>query len=784
MKNRMWNLSGALGVTLAGTCLLLGACSALVKSSGSGGGTPAAALSPGSLSFASQTVNTTSAAQSVTLTNSGSAALSLTSIAITGTNSGDFAATNTCGSSVNANATCTVSVTFTPTAAGSRTANVSITDNATGSPQTVSLTGTGASGNGTPAVTLSPTSLTFASQTVNTTSAAQSITLTNSGTATLSITSIAITGTNSGDFAETNTCGSSVNANATCTVSVTFTPTAAGSRTANVSITDNATGSPQTVSLTGTGASGNGTPAVTLSPTSLTFASQTVNTTSAAQSVTLTNSGTATLNITSITITGTNTGDFAQTNTCGTSVTASGTCAISVTFTPTAAGSRTASVSITDDATGSPQTVSLTGTGTSASGGSLSITTTSIPVATASSQYLAFLQASGGTAPYTWSSSNVPSGLSIATSNGSGIIEGTAPAATASFTVQVTDSAIPAATASATFSLTVDATTGANCNTIFIDVGTASLPPTPPLYTTDTGTHVLPLNDLGAGTYQSQQGGLYPSGSNTRPSAHDTAGLNLAGQIQALDANGNPSATGKYVLITIGMSNNLIESTQFLTDAAADSAVNSTNLVLVNGAENGKDANQLADITNSYWTTNIPNALSGKSVTAKQVVAAWVKDADASPQGTFPTGDATTLKNNLEKIAQNLLTTFPNIKLAYYSSRIYAGYATSGLNPEPFAYESGFSVKWTVQDQINGVALNFDSSKGTVVSPWIAWGPYLWANGYIPRSDGIIYTCQDLRNDGAHPSSSGAEQVSQMLLKFFKTDSTTKGWFCATGKCP
>src|SRR5262249_52534533 len=160
--------------------------------------------------------------------------------------------------SVGAGANCTISVTFTPAAAGGRSAAVTITDNATGSPRSVSLGGTGI---GTPAVTLNPTSLTFGGFNIGTPSTAQGITLTNSGTAALSISSIALTGPNSGDFSQTKHCGSSVGAGANCTISVTFTPTAAGGRGAAVTITDNASGSPRTASLTGTGV---GTAAVTL----------------------------------------------------------------------------------------------------------------------------------------------------------------------------------------------------------------------------------------------------------------------------------------------------------------------------------------------------------------------------------------------------------------------------------------------------------------------------------------------------------------------------------------
>jgi trimeric autotransporter adhesin len=330
----------------------------------SGGTVPAVGISPTSLTFASQVVNTTSSAQGVTLTNNGPGALTITSIGITGTNAGDYAQTNTCPLSPATLAvagTCTISVTFKPTASGSRTASVSITDNGTGSPQAVSLSGTGA----VPTVSLSPATLSFGNQTVNTTSAAQGTTLTNNGPGALTITSVGITGTNAGDYAQTNNCPLSPATLAvagTCTISVTFKPTASGSRTASVSIADNGTGSPQTMSLSGTGA----VPAVGLSPATLSFGNQTVNTTSAAQGVTLTNNGPGVLTITSIGITGTNAGDYAQTNNCPMSpatLALAGTCTISVTFKPTASGSRVAAVSIADNGTSSPQTVNLSGTG-------------------------------------------------------------------------------------------------------------------------------------------------------------------------------------------------------------------------------------------------------------------------------------------------------------------------------------------------------------------------------------------------------------------------------------
>ena len=282
-------------------------------------------------------MNTTSAAQTVTLTNSGTAALNITSIVA----SAPYAQTNTCGASVAAGANCSINVTFTPTITGSQPGTITVTDDATGSPQTVTLSGTGIA----PSTSFAPTTLTFGNQNVNTTSAAQTVTLTNSGTAALNITSIVA----SAPYAQTNTCGASVAAGANCSISVTFTPTATGSQPGTITVTDNATGSPQTVNLTGTGAASS----VSFAPTTLAFGNQNLNTTSAAQTVTLTNSGTAALTITSIVASA----PYAQTNTCPASVAAGANCSINVTFTPTATGSQPGTITVTDDATGSPQTV-------------------------------------------------------------------------------------------------------------------------------------------------------------------------------------------------------------------------------------------------------------------------------------------------------------------------------------------------------------------------------------------------------------------------------------------
>jgi len=213
--------------------------------------TGVAQISPATLaSSAPQLIGTTSPPQVITLTNAGNAALAIATIGIAGTNASDFAQTNTCGSTLAINANCNISVTFTPTAQGTRSAEVQFTDNAPGSPQGVSLTGAAA----TPALSPSPAFLIFAPQTPGTSSSAQTVTLTNSGTATLIFSGFAISGANAAGFSQTNNCASTLAQNASCQIMVISTPNAAGTQTASLNIADNAPGSPQAIALNGTGA--------------------------------------------------------------------------------------------------------------------------------------------------------------------------------------------------------------------------------------------------------------------------------------------------------------------------------------------------------------------------------------------------------------------------------------------------------------------------------------------------------------------------------------------------
>lgn len=290
-----------------------------------------------------------------------------------------------------------------------------------------------------------------------------------------------------------------------------------------------------------------------------------------------------------------------------------------------------------------------------------------------------------------------------------------------------------------------------------------------------TSLGLVPLDDLGAGTYLGRTGGLYCGGSNVRPPAHDAAGLAIAAAVGPRDAAGVPSAAGKYVFVSLGMSNTTQEFAAFLPLAAAEPG-RDPHLVFVDGAQGGQAADAWSDPANAVWTT-LDTRLAAAGVTGAQVAVAWLKLAVKSPTGAFP-ADADALATALAQTLRAAKARYPNLALAYLSSRIYAGYATTGLNPEPYAYQSGFAVKKVVLDQITGDAgLVYDATQGTVVAPWIAWGPYLWADGTTPRGDGLTWACSDLAADGTHPSAAGQAKVAQRLLDFVRADATAATWF-------
>ena len=308
-----------------------------------GNGVIPVTFSPAAVNFGNQAAGTTSNTTNVTMYNNLPGALSISSIQATA----PFAQTNNCGATLAGGSTCTLSLTFSPTAVQSSSSTITVTDSASNSPQTIAVSGVGIA-----PVNYTPKTIPFPNQPVNSTSAASVVTVTNVQNVPLSITGISAPA----PFATTNNCGTSLASGQSCTVNVTFAPTAAKYYTGTLAITDSSVTSPHTVAL-----SGNGYLPVVTSPTQISFPNQATGTTSSGYTVTLTNKQPVTLNIANIAAAA----PFSQTNNCGTTLASGASCTVTVTFAPTAAQHYSSALTITDDAATSPQTVPLYGTGVS-----------------------------------------------------------------------------------------------------------------------------------------------------------------------------------------------------------------------------------------------------------------------------------------------------------------------------------------------------------------------------------------------------------------------------------
>jgi uncharacterized protein YjdB len=325
------------------------------------------------------------------------------------------------------------------------------------------------------------------------------------------------------------------------------------------------------------------------------------------------------------------------------------------------------------------------------------------------------------------------------------------------------------------------------------------------------------------------QGGLYENVSDTVPTDHDVAGKAAAAAIQPLDQNGNPSSNGAVVFLGIGMSNAYEEFSFFITNAATDSSVNHTTLAMEDGASGAETAcywtvaqgetsicplaagglldNQYDRVRDSVLATatTAPSAPAGcggppnaiPCLTEAQVQVLWIKNANPRPgvlydralcDATVPgcvndlNTEAVLYESQLGQTIRAAKSRYPNLKQVFLSTRIYAGYATDGLNPETYAYEYGYSAKWLIEAQVlqmrNGtvdpVAGDMSYSDGQAV--WTAWGTYLWADGPIARSDGLQWLPTDFQADGTHPNVSGATKVVDLLLNFYLASPYTP-WF-------
>lgn len=293
----------------------------------------------------------------------------------------------------------------------------------------------------------------------------------------------------------------------------------------------------------------------------------------------------------------------------------------------------------------------------------------------------------------------------------------------------------------------------------------------------------MPLNDLGDQEYVRMEegptgfyGGLYPDGENSRPPQHEAAGLAAASQIEPLNQAGQADAAGRIVMISVGMSNAAMEFNRFVSLARDDPDRNPA-LRVINGAQPGRVTSYWLDPEAEAWDY-VDQQLTDFGLSPLQVQVAWVKNVRTG-SGLFPE-KAQDLQEDLAIIVRNLKIRYPNIKIAYLSSRTRSYTYWNGLSPEPAAFESGFAVKWLIEQQIEGdPELNFDARLGPVVAPFLSWGPYLWIDGQNERSDGRVWLHEDMAPDCTHPSDAGVEKVAEQLWTFFKTDSTARGWYLA-----
>lgn len=603
-----------------------------------------------------------------------------------------------------------------------------------------------------------PSSVSFGTDYVGMVSTSKSVNIKNTGTSSVTITSIS---SSCHEYhLSAGTTPITLTAGQVTSFSFVFAPDAVQAFDCNYTLT--ATGASNLViPLTGTGAQ---TKAVIgLSATSLSFPNQKLGSNSASQFVTISNTGTAAIQINTIYSAPL---DFAVSGiTTPFSIAAGKSAKLTVSYSPGYELKENGFISIGFNDLPN-MVVDLSGNGIAPTGFAIT-NSPNLPQGTVSGAYQVALNATDGTAPFTFSlatGSVLPTGLSLSSA---GVISGTIASTVTTGNHAFTVSAVDAKShhASRSLTLNVAAATGSNCANISWDVA-------------GTTTPMTPIDDLATGSYLGEEGGLYPDGSNERPASHDSDGVNFAKAIQPLNAEGQPDPTGKYVLMALGESTNLDEFGTFLPIAQHDPQIN-PNLVIVDGAQGGATPNLFASLSSPYWNTILNNYLPDQGVTADQVVAVEIEDSNGIASGTFPS-DMTLMQANYESDMNNLHTLFPNLVLVYFSSRIYAGYSNgvAKINPEPYAYEAGFAVKNAIADQLNGNAnLNYNSALGPVEAPWMSWGAYYWANGLLARSDGWVWTCQDLQKDGTHPSTAGQVKVAGQLMNFLKTDDTTTPWF-------
>ena len=297
-----------------------------------------------------------------------------------------------------------------------------------------------------------------------------------------------------------------------------------------------------------------------------------------------------------------------------------------------------------------------------------------------------------------------------------------------------------------------------------------------------------PLNDLGNNEFAwGLYGGLWPNGSNSMPAAHIEVGQRHAAKITPRDASGRPSANGKIVFLAIGGQNTALTFERMKAMVGSTTRV-APSVVMLTASFPGVDAEKWALPWHGTYPRVKNSVLTPNGVTEQQVQAVWLQLSTDFPQPPLPiqNADAYVLKGWIAETARQLKDRYPNLEVAYLSSREYGGYSMTNQHPEPFGYETAFSVRWAILGQIEYMRTGFwwDTRTGNLDaetnSPWLTWGPYPWANGAEARQDGLAWYRDDFGPTGDVFSAKGADKSATLLLNFLMKEPSA-AWFRGSG---
>ena len=288
---------------------------------------------------------------------------------------------------------------------------------------------------------------------------------------------------------------------------------------------------------------------------------------------------------------------------------------------------------------------------------------------------------------------------------------------------------------------------------------------------------LVPLTDLGASTYLGEQGGLYPGGENAPPPDHAAAALHAARSVVPRTADGAPPPDGHVGVLGVGLSNHGQEWRELSRRVDADPQRNG-HLVLVDAAVNGVTSDLVRDPQSIFWSI-LDERLPVCGLTADQVQVAFLETTRTRSVPLPFLDHVAALRDDLGEIVRLLRARFPRLRIVFVSSLTYGGYSVQHAD-EPAIYESAFAYKRLVEDQIAGdPGLGYDPRSGPVVAPVLVWGPYLWADGATPRSDGLAWLPEDVEPDGFHPSLAGERKVADLYEAFLDASPAERAIFDA-----